>query len=196
METVGKKVIKLDFYKGFACQFATANSIILGSRLSIPLSTTHCMVGSLFGIILCNKIDFVKKSYDELKRIEAYRKGTKVLLDIEGKPIKALNQTRGESLLQSTNSLGQSQEKQQNTAAVDDGNFNIDAKNDEQTPMMNEEPIVEEVKVEEKEVVRDENSLNFQTVKKILFFWAITVPVAMGVSYGVTELLLIGIPHP
>lgn len=70
------------------------------------------MVGSLFGIILCNKIDFVKKSYDELKRIEAYRKGTKVLLDIEGKPIKALNQTRGESLLQSTNSLGQSQEKQ------------------------------------------------------------------------------------
>lgn len=53
--------------------------------------------------------------------------------------------------------------------------------------MMNEEPIVEEVKVEEKEVVRDENSLNFQTVKKILFFWAITVPVAMGVSYGVTD---------
>lgn len=56
METVGKNVIKLDFYKGFACQFATANSIIMGTRLGIPLSTTHCMVGSLFGIVLANKL--------------------------------------------------------------------------------------------------------------------------------------------
>lgn len=56
METIGKNVIKLDFYKGFACQFATANSIIMGTRLGIPLSTTHCMVGSLFGIVLANKL--------------------------------------------------------------------------------------------------------------------------------------------
>jgi len=55
METVGKNVIKLDFYKGYSCQFATANCIILGTRLGIPLSTTHCMVGSLFGIVVANK---------------------------------------------------------------------------------------------------------------------------------------------
>lgn len=59
METVGKNLIKLDFYKGFACQLSTANCIILGSRLGIPLSTTHCMVGSLFSIVLCNKISMV-----------------------------------------------------------------------------------------------------------------------------------------
>lgn len=69
METVGKKVIKLDFYKGFSCQFATANCIIMGSRLGIPLSTTHCMVGSLFGIVLCNKLGLVKNVYENLREI-------------------------------------------------------------------------------------------------------------------------------
>ncbi len=67
METVGKNVIKLDFFKAFACQFATANSIILGSRLGLPLSTTHCMVGSLFGIVLANKIEMVKRTYAKLR---------------------------------------------------------------------------------------------------------------------------------
>lgn len=66
METVGKNVIKLDFYKGFACQFATATCIILGTRLGIPLSTTHCMVGSLFGIVICNKVEMVKRTYVNL----------------------------------------------------------------------------------------------------------------------------------
>jgi len=45
------------------------------------------------------------------------------------------------------------------------------------------------------EEVRDEKSMNFKTVKRILFFWAITVPVAMGVAFGITELLLIKIDH-
>ena len=52
METVGKKVVKLDFAKGFTAQFATALSVNLGSIIGVPLSTTHCMVGSLMGLIL------------------------------------------------------------------------------------------------------------------------------------------------
>jgi len=63
METVGKKVVKLDFVKGFCAQFATAICVICGSILKIPLSTTHCMVGALFGIIIANKMDFVKRAY-------------------------------------------------------------------------------------------------------------------------------------
>lgn len=63
METVGKNVIKLDFYKGYSCQFATATCIILGTRLGIPLSTTHCMVGSLFGIVIANKTSTVIATY-------------------------------------------------------------------------------------------------------------------------------------
>ena len=55
METVGKKVIKLDFPKGFSAQFATAFAVILGTVFGMPLSTTHCMVGSLFGLVLASK---------------------------------------------------------------------------------------------------------------------------------------------
>lgn len=65
METVGKKVVKLDYAKGFTAQFATALSIDIGSIMGIPLSTTHCMVGSLFGLILVQKLDFVKEIYPE-----------------------------------------------------------------------------------------------------------------------------------
>jgi PiT family inorganic phosphate transporter len=63
METVGKKVIKLNFVKGFCAQFATAVSVIIGSMLGLPLSTTHCMVGSLLGIVAAEKLNFVKFAY-------------------------------------------------------------------------------------------------------------------------------------
>ena len=88
METVGKKVIKLDFYKGFSCQLATANCIIMGSRLGIPLSTTHCAVGSLFGIVLANKLPLVKSVYQELKDIKA----TKIEVDETKQPLSEKSQ--------------------------------------------------------------------------------------------------------
>jgi len=64
METVGKKVIKLDFPKGFSAQFATVLSVILGTLLGLPLSTTHCMVGSLLGLILVRKTNLFEYAYD------------------------------------------------------------------------------------------------------------------------------------
>lgn len=45
----------------------------------------------------------------------------------------------------------------------------------------------------EEDNFKDENSINLGTVKKILLFWGLTVPVAMGVSLGFSKLLLIGI---
>lgn len=63
METVGKKVVKLDYTKGYCAQFSTAICVICGSILKIPLSTTHCMVGGLFGIIIANKMEFVQRAY-------------------------------------------------------------------------------------------------------------------------------------
>ena len=68
METVGKKVVKLDFAMGFCAQFASAIAVILGTLLGMPLSTTHCMVGALFGIILAKKVSIVKNVYPEGER--------------------------------------------------------------------------------------------------------------------------------
>lgn len=64
METVGKKVIKLDFPKGFSAQFATAFAVILGTVLGMPLSTTHCMVGSLIGLVLAGKTQAYIDAYN------------------------------------------------------------------------------------------------------------------------------------
>lgn len=55
LETVGKKVIILDFQKGFCVQFATSIAIMSGSYHGIPLSSTHCNVGSLLGLALASK---------------------------------------------------------------------------------------------------------------------------------------------
>lgn len=65
METVGKKVIKLDFAKGFSAQLATAVSVDVGTLLGLPLSTTHCMVGSLFGLVIASRIPIVQAVYPD-----------------------------------------------------------------------------------------------------------------------------------
>lgn len=70
METVGKKVVKLDFAKGFSAQFATAMSINLGTVLGLPLSTTHCMVGALFGILIISRLSLIKEVYGDLDEDE------------------------------------------------------------------------------------------------------------------------------
>lgn len=37
---------------------------MLGTTLGLPLSTTHCAIGSLFGIIAANQSQFVARVYD------------------------------------------------------------------------------------------------------------------------------------
>ena len=63
MVTIGKRVVKLDYCKGYCAQFSVAITVIFGSILKIPLSTTHCMVGGLFGLMITNKWNFVRKAY-------------------------------------------------------------------------------------------------------------------------------------
>ena len=65
METLGKKVIKLDYAKGFTAQFATALSVNCGSIIGVPLSTTHCMLGALLGQVFASRLDAIKRVYQE-----------------------------------------------------------------------------------------------------------------------------------
>lgn len=66
METLGKKVVQLDYAKGFAAQFAAGFSINVGTAVGLPLSTTHCIVGALGGLVV------VQKVFPSLKDIEEF----------------------------------------------------------------------------------------------------------------------------
>lgn len=50
METVGKKITELTPSRGFAAELAAATTIVLASRLGIPISTTHTLVGAVLGV--------------------------------------------------------------------------------------------------------------------------------------------------
>jgi PiT family inorganic phosphate transporter len=56
METVGKKITELTPSRGFAAELGAASTIVLASRLGIPVSTTHVLVGSVLGVGLARGI--------------------------------------------------------------------------------------------------------------------------------------------
>lgn len=47
---IGEKLVKITPSRGVAIELASALVIITGSRLKIPLSTTHCQVGATVGV--------------------------------------------------------------------------------------------------------------------------------------------------
>ena len=56
INAIGNKLCKITPSRGTCIELGSALVIILGSRLKIPLSTTHCQVGSTIGVgILENK---------------------------------------------------------------------------------------------------------------------------------------------
>ncbi len=50
IETVGKKITELTPTRGFAAEFGTALTILVASRLGMPISTTHTLVGGVLGV--------------------------------------------------------------------------------------------------------------------------------------------------
>lgn len=50
METAGKKITELTPSRGFAAEFSAMVTIIVASRLGIPVSTTHILVGAILGV--------------------------------------------------------------------------------------------------------------------------------------------------
>jgi PiT family inorganic phosphate transporter len=50
METIGKDITEITPLRGFCAQFGAATTILLCSRLGLPVSTTHVLVGSVVGV--------------------------------------------------------------------------------------------------------------------------------------------------
>lgn len=82
LETVGKKVIILDYQKGFCAQFATSIAIMVGSYSGLPLSSTHCSVGSLLGLSMASYFSTVNDVYSETKVKEENKINMPVMLRI------------------------------------------------------------------------------------------------------------------
>lgn len=57
IETIGKKITELTPTRGFAAEFGAAATILIASRLGLPISTTHTLVGSVVGVGLARGIE-------------------------------------------------------------------------------------------------------------------------------------------
>ena len=60
--TIGENIISLEPSSGFCAELATAITILLASRLGLPVSTSHALVGGVVGIGLVQDIQAIKLS--------------------------------------------------------------------------------------------------------------------------------------
>ncbi len=58
--TVGENIISLVPSTGFCAEIATASTILIASRIGLPVSTSHALVGSVIGIGLVSRNQDVK----------------------------------------------------------------------------------------------------------------------------------------
>ncbi|KAH7428512.1 hypothetical protein KP509_09G004900 [Ceratopteris richardii] len=64
--TIGKKITELTPTRGFAAEFAAATVVVLASRLGLPISATHTLVGAVMGVGFARglqsvRVDIVKE---------------------------------------------------------------------------------------------------------------------------------------
>ena len=50
IETIGKKITSMTPSRGFSAEFATATTVLVCSKLGLPVSTSHTLVGSVIGV--------------------------------------------------------------------------------------------------------------------------------------------------
>lgn len=56
IDTIGKKITELTPSRGFSAEFGASTTILLASKLGLPISTTHTLVGAVLGVGLARGI--------------------------------------------------------------------------------------------------------------------------------------------
>jgi PiT family inorganic phosphate transporter len=56
IETIGRRITELTPTRGFAAEFGAATTIVLASKMHLPISTTHTLVGAVLGVGLARGI--------------------------------------------------------------------------------------------------------------------------------------------
>jgi PiT family inorganic phosphate transporter len=59
MDTIGRKITTLTNTRGFSVDFAAATTVMMASKLGLPVSTTHAAVGGVLGVGLARGIEAV-----------------------------------------------------------------------------------------------------------------------------------------
>jgi PiT family inorganic phosphate transporter len=59
MDTIGTKITTLTNSRGFSVEFAAATTVLIASKLGLPVSTTHAAVGGVMGVGLARGIEAV-----------------------------------------------------------------------------------------------------------------------------------------
>jgi PiT family inorganic phosphate transporter len=59
MDTIGRKITTLTNTRGFSVDFAAATTVMVASKMGLPVSTTHAAVGGVMGVGLARGLDAV-----------------------------------------------------------------------------------------------------------------------------------------
>jgi PiT family inorganic phosphate transporter len=59
MDTIGRKITTLTNTRGFAVDFAAATTVLVASKMGLPVSTTHAAVGGVLGVGLARGMEAV-----------------------------------------------------------------------------------------------------------------------------------------
>ena len=59
MDTIGRKITTLTNSRGFSVDFAAATTVLVASKLGLPVSTTHAAVGGVLGVGMARGLEAV-----------------------------------------------------------------------------------------------------------------------------------------
>ena len=67
IKTIGTKITHLTNTRGFSVDFGAATTVLIASKLGMPISTTHTVVGAVIGVGMARGLDAIDLSV--IKRI-------------------------------------------------------------------------------------------------------------------------------